>query len=79
MDGTYFDRRQVEENVHGVLQANRGGYPSMCQDRRSHRKTEIDKLNGTVAKLGGEYGIDTPCNRMLTELIHAAEEAYPQE
>lgn len=49
-------------------------YPSMYQDLiNNHRKTEIDYINGAVAKLGVENGIDAPVNQFVANLIHAKE------
>lgn len=46
----------------------------MYQDLiNNHRKTEIDYINGTVAKLGVENGIDAPVNQFVANLIHAKE------
>jgi 2-dehydropantoate 2-reductase len=50
--------------------------PSTAQDVRSKRKTEIDYLNGVIVRLGQKYGIPTPCNAMITNLIHIIENNY---
>jgi 2-dehydropantoate 2-reductase len=47
--------------------------PSMLQDIEKGRKTEIDFLNGKIVSLGKEYGISTPVNSMLCELIRFKE------
>lgn len=46
---------------------------SMWQDIEHGHKTEIEAMNGHVAMRGEALGVDTPVNRMLTALIHAAE------
>ena len=48
-------------------------HPSMLQDMRRGKKTEIDALNGAVVAMGAEFGIDVPCNWTITELIKAKE------
>lgn len=48
-------------------------YPSMHQDLYKGRLTEIDYLNGAVARLGKSMGIPVPVNTLLTQLIHAKE------
>lgn len=75
-DGTYFDRAEALEVVHKVVLADAEGYASMYQDRQHKRRTEIDKINGTVVCLAQEYGIDAPYNRMLVDLIHGVEQSY---
>ena len=46
---------------------------SMLQDVMRGKKTEIDALNGAIARLGEETRIPTPVNLMLTQLIKVKE------
>lgn len=46
---------------------------SMLQDIEARRQTEIDCFAGTVIKLGQEYGVPTPVNRILYYAIKAKE------
>ncbi|MHC6180317.1 ketopantoate reductase family protein [Clostridium sp. JNZ X4-2] len=46
---------------------------SMCQDIEYGRKTEVDIFAGTVCRLGEKYGVDTPVNRTLLNIIKAVE------
>lgn len=48
-------------------------YPSMHQDLHKGRLTEIDYLNGAIARLGEQANIPVPVNKLLTRLIHAKE------
>lgn len=48
-------------------------YPSMHQDLHKGRLTEIDYLNGAVARLGLRANIPVPVNTLITQLIHAKE------
>ena len=49
-------------------------YPSMHQDLIQHnRRTEIDFINGAVARLANEYGLDAPVNALITDFIHIKE------
>jgi 2-dehydropantoate 2-reductase len=50
-----------------------GHHPSMLQDIRRGKKTEIDALNGAVVTMGAEFSIDVPYNWTLTQLIKAKE------
>jgi len=54
-------------------------HSSMLQDVKRGRKTEIDSLNGAIARLGGELGLDTPTNTLLTRLIKAKEQLQSQD
>jgi 2-dehydropantoate 2-reductase len=48
-------------------------YASMWSDLRRGRRTEIDALNGALARLGERHGLPTPANTLLTRLVHARE------
>ena len=47
--------------------------PSMGQDMVKGRRTEIEFLNGMVAKKGDEIGIATPANVVLTDIVKRVE------
>ena len=51
-------------------------YPSMAQDMRGHRKTEIESLNGAIARYGQELGIATPANDYVTRFVKIIEDNY---
>lgn len=50
-------------------------HPSMLQDIRAGRRTEIDAMNGAIVRYGREGGIATPANDLLTLLIKALEQS----
>ena len=45
----------------------------MLQDVRAGRRTEIDFINGALAREGDALGIPAPVNRTLAELVRALE------
>lgn len=47
--------------------------PSMGQDIRKGRRTEIDDLNGLVVRRGDELGIDVECHRRVSEIVRRIE------
>ncbi len=47
--------------------------PSMLQDVRSGKRTEIDALNGAVVALGQKHGVPTPTNILVTRMIQFME------
>lgn len=49
---------------------------STAQDIARKKRTEIDSLNGYVARLGEELGIPTPVNRTLHALVKVLEEGF---
>jgi 2-dehydropantoate 2-reductase len=61
---------------HRAAEAAKGGgehRPSMGQDMVKGRRTEIQFLNGMVARKGEEIGLATPANRVLTEIVTKVE------
>lgn len=65
--------RDLETNVLPTLGDH---YPSLAQDMRNKRKTEIDSLNGAIVNYGRKLGIPTPVNDYITRLIKIAEDNY---
>jgi 2-dehydropantoate 2-reductase len=49
---------------------------SMLQDVLNSRKTEIEMINGAIVAEGIKYNINTPVNKMLTNLIQFKESMY---
>lgn len=47
--------------------------PSMAQDMAKGRKTEIDQINGLVARLGLEAGCPAPTHAALAEIVSKVE------
>jgi len=52
------------------------GEPSMRQDAKAHRKSEVELFSGTIRALGQKHGIPTPVNDWLYEKIKEMESAY---
>jgi 2-dehydropantoate 2-reductase len=59
----------MAEKVVRWTQEIRDIHTSMYDDWKAGRPTEIDFLNGHVAKIGREFGIPTPLNDLLTAVI----------
>ncbi|MDD3172708.1 MAG: 2-dehydropantoate 2-reductase [Herbinix sp.] len=78
-DGTYFDRREVMEMVRHVCETIGEGYSSMYQDRKRKVRTEIDKMNGAIVEQAKLYGVATPYNSLVVDLIHAVEGTYLEQ
>lgn len=49
---------------------------SMLQDIEARRKTEIDYLNGGIARFGRELGVPTPLNDAIVALIKGVEASW---
>jgi 2-dehydropantoate 2-reductase len=57
----------------------KGTRSSTAQDMARNKRTEIDSLNGHVAKLGRGLGVATPVNFTLYTLVKLYEESYQEK
>lgn len=55
---------------------NPDGCPSMEQDRRAKRPSEVEMFAGTVIKYGEKHGVSVPVNRWLYDEIKKIEASY---
>ena len=53
--------------------------PSMLQDVMAQRLTEVDALNGGIARLGRELGIPCPMNEACSAIINGLEASWTLE
>jgi 2-dehydropantoate 2-reductase len=51
-------------------------YSSTAQDLDRGKRTEIDALNGFVARRGAELGVATPVNQALLSLVRLREAQF---
>jgi 2-dehydropantoate 2-reductase len=72
-----------EMNVHAVrrgeTEAAAGAYahvPSMLDDVRSHRPTEVDFITGSLVREAGRSGVSVPLHTAMYRLVKAREAAY---
>jgi 2-dehydropantoate 2-reductase len=49
---------------------------SMLQDVEARRQTEVDWLNGGIARFGAEYGVPTPLNEAILALVKGVERSW---
>ena len=49
---------------------------SMLQDVEARRPTEIDYLNGGIARFGREHGVPTPLNEAILALVQGLEQSW---
>ncbi|VUT27691.1 MAG: 2-dehydropantoate 2-reductase [Candidatus Syntrophoarchaeum sp. GoM_oil] len=61
------------EQVEDVARKTAENRSSMLQDVSRGKRTEIDAINGMIVKIGGEVGIETPVNHILTSLVKGIE------
>ena len=71
------ERRPTGKGYDGWIDQILGVYgdikPSMLQDFERGRRTEIDFINGYVAKLGADHALPVAMNAAITRMVHAIE------
>jgi 2-dehydropantoate 2-reductase len=67
------DRERAEEALEVAMQQAGATKASMLQDLERGVKTEVDVINGAVVEKGREYGVETPLNARVVDLMHAME------
>ena len=74
-EGIDVKQEVIEKNIENLFSLETGGahYPSLYQDMKNGRLTEIDYLNGEVSRLGKIHNIPTPVCDVITLMIHSKE------
>ena len=73
-EGSAAGLQAVEDNLLARPVAAKSKHlPSMGQDVQKGRRTEIEYINGFVARKGAEIGIPTPANSAIVGLVQAIE------
>jgi 2-dehydropantoate 2-reductase len=67
------DRERADEALEVAMRQAGATKASMLQDLERGIKTEVDVINGAVVDKAAEYGVDTPLNARVVEMMHAME------
>lgn len=74
LEGVDVDEQEITDYVFATSVKAAHHYPSMHQDLiQNKRLTEIEYLNGYVARKSKEYGVESPYCEYVTKLIHTKE------
>lgn len=74
-EGIHLDVDEAVKHVEDCYRVIGAHYPSMYQDLvKNNRRTEIEYINGYVARHGKKYGLATPLCDLLTAEVHTKEE-----
>ena len=68
-EGVRNTESMIDETIKHLHTMIPEGKTSMLQDVEAGRKTEVEMFAGTVIKLGKEFGIPTPYNKIIKEII----------
>lgn len=71
-------RGGIEERVWSVVKDTSRNRSSMLRDVETHRRTEIEQINGAFASTASGHGSSAPINKALTAMVAAlARESAP--
>jgi len=73
--GIGVDPKQVHELIDFACAEHRYHMPSMMQDIRASRQTEIESLNGYIVEQANAIGLEVPRNRLINALVQARQSA----
>lgn len=71
--GIRLDREKILKTIDAALREHAKHKASMLQDREHGRATEIDMINGAIAREGKRLGVATPVCDTLTDLVKVIE------
>lgn len=67
----------IEADIENLRENLGDYYPSMAQDAVLHqRQTEVEFLNGAIARYGERLGVPTPYNSVLSDVIRCVQDNY---
>jgi 2-dehydropantoate 2-reductase len=67
------DERRADEALEVAMGYAGATKASMLQDLERGVKTEVDVINGGVVDRGRAYGVETPYNELVVEIMHSME------
>lgn len=70
-EGISVSEEEMIEKTKEVIRDTANNFSSMLQSIQQRKKTEIDSINGKLARIGANQRIDVSLNRILTELINS--------
>jgi 2-dehydropantoate 2-reductase len=69
------DRQRIVDTIDAALREHAFHKASMLQDREHGRSTEIETINGAIAREGAHLGVPTPVCDTLADLVRIIERA----
>ena len=68
-----FKKMLIESIIPFAMKSNSNIEPSMLQDLKKGKLCEVEYINGEVCRWGKRFGVHTPVNDMIVNIIHAEE------
>lgn len=74
--GVSIGQPEIDQLKKTMKIVDENGKTSMLQDREAKRYSEVDEFSGEIIRLGKQYGIATPYNELIYNMVKAIEETY---
>lgn len=75
-NGVSIGQVEIDKLKKTMKVVDEAGKTSMLQDREAKRYSEVNEFSGEIIRLGKLYGIATPYNELIYNMVKAIEEAY---
>lgn len=76
LEGINLADSEVQNYIDIIGTLSPEGFPSMAQDRKAHRPSELEMFAGTVIELAEKHNIQVPANRFLYDEMKKIEANY---
>ncbi|WP_322971252.1 ketopantoate reductase family protein [Faecalibacter sp. LW9] len=74
--GVLIGQPEIDQLKKTMKIVDENGKTSMLQDREAKRYSEVDEFSGEIIRLGKQYGIATPYNELIYNMVKAIEKTY---
>lgn len=74
--GVSIGQAEIDQLKKTMKIVDENGKTSMLQDREAKRYSEVDEFSGEIIRLGKQYGIATPYNELIYNMVKAIEKTY---
>lgn len=74
--GVSIGQSEIDQLKKTMKIVDENGKTSMLQDREAKRYSEVDEFSGEIIRLGKQYGIVTPYNELIYNMVKAIEKTY---
>ena len=76
VQGINLTREDFDRNISILENIDPDGYPSMQQDSKNKKKTEVELFAGKMIEMAEEFGIPIPTNERYYKIIKEMESDY---
>lgn len=78
LEGVDLPDSEIDVYIRIIRTLDPEGYPSMAQDRKAGRRTEVEMFAGMVRRLAAKHGLPVPHNDALYQRVKELEAALPE-